>query len=220
MKAIVIATKGAEALRVLSASIDAYVPEDVVVYISSLATKPRMYPKKHQWVVIPNLANNYGDAYNTVVDKAFQHHDEIIVANDDIVLTPTSYEILCHDVAVLKAENKKLGWVVARSDYVRPAQQAFRMDPNRIAHITQCSPLFGYVNINAWVDYAPINWYSDDIQCIDMMSKGKEHFVSRSYVHHAGSQTIGMDNQANHLASESWIKENRPELHRQWYGQV
>jgi hypothetical protein len=217
MKAIVIATKGAEALRVLSASIDAYVPEDVIVYISTLATKPRMYPKKHQWVIVPNLANNYGDAYNTVVERAFQSHDEIIVANDDIVLTPTSYQTLGEDVYSLKKEFGKLGWVVARSDYVRPAQQAFRMDPTRIAHTQHCSPLFGYVNIQSWVDYPPINWYSDDIQCTDMMVKGCQHFVSRSYVHHAGSQTIGMDNQKNHLDSEAWIRDNRPELHREWY---
>ena len=217
MKAIVIATKGAEALRVLSASIDAYVPEDVIVYISTLTTKPKMFPKKNQWVTIPNVADNYGDAYNAIVEKAFQHHDEIIVANDDIVLTPDSYRLLDEDVAQLKKEFAKVGWVTARSDYTRPNQQAFRMDPSRISHTQQCSPLFGYVNINAWVDYAPINWYSDDIQCIDMMAKGCQHFVSRSFVHHAGSQTIGMDNQKNHLDSESWIKDNRPELHKEWY---
>jgi hypothetical protein len=217
MKAIVIATKGAEALSVLSASIDAYVPEDVVVYIGSLATKPNMFPKKHQWVVVPNVADNYGDAYNSVVERAFLNHDDIIVANDDIVLTPTSYILLSEDVNSLKKEFAKVGWVVARSDYVRPQQQAFRMDPHRIAHTQRCAPLFGYVNVKAWVDYAPINWYSDDIQCIDMISKGCQHFVSRSYVHHAGSQTIGLDNQKNHLDSEQWIKDNRPELHQEWY---
>jgi hypothetical protein len=217
MKAIVIATKGAEALRVLSASIDAYVPEDVIVYIGTSTIRPKMFPKKHQWVTMPNVANNYGDAYNAIVEKAFQHHDEIIVANDDIVLTPDSYRLLDEDVTQLKKEFGKVGWVTARSDYTRPNQQAFRMDPSRIAHTQQCSPLFGYVSINAWVDYAPINWYSDDIQCIDMASKGCQHFVSRSYVHHAGSQTIGMDNQKNHLDSEDWIKTNRLELHKEWY---
>jgi hypothetical protein len=217
MKAIVIATKGAEALSVLSASIDAYVPEDVVVYIGSLATKPDMFPKKHQWVVVPNVADNYGDAYNSVIERAFLNHDDIIVANDDIVLTPTSYILLSEDVAQLKKEFAKVGWVAARSDYVRPQQQAFRMDPHRIAHTQRCAPLFGYVNVKAWVDYAPINWYSDDIQCIDMIAKGCQHFVSRSYVHHAGSQTIGLNNQKNHLDSEQWIKDNRPELHQEWY---
>ena len=199
MKAIVIATVDGKCLPVLSKSIEMYVPDSVEV------------------IVYKNNAGNYGDAYNHIVSKAFTQYDEIIVANDDIVLNPLSYRHLGEDVSALKTEFGKVGWVVARSDYVRPAQQAFRMDPNRIGHITQCSPLFGYVHIQSWVDYPPINWYSDDIQCIDMMSKGYQHFVSRSYVHHAGSQTIGMDNQKNHLDSEAWIKENRPELHKEWY---
>jgi hypothetical protein len=199
MKAIVIATVDGKCLPVLSKSIEQYVPSGVDV------------------IIYKNNAGNYGDAYNHAVNEAFMAYDEIIVANDDIVLTPNSYTQLLEDVNFLKNQNVKLGWVVARSDYTRPAQQAFRMDPNQIAHTTQCSPLFGYVHIQAWVDYPPINWYSDDIQCIDMMSKGCQHFISRSYVHHAGSQTIGMDNQKNHLDSEAWIKDNRPELHREWY---
>ncbi len=213
MKAIVIATRDSESMRVLSASIDAYVPKDVFVYIATPAIKPSWYPKNHAWVTIPNVANNYGDAYNAIVHKAFENHDEIIVANDDIVLTPTSYDTLAEDVALCK----EAGWVVARSDYVRPNQIAARLDPEMIYRAQRCSPLFGYISKAAWVDYAPINWYSDDIQCIDMISKGYQHYISRSYVHHAGSQTIGMDNQKNHLDPESWIKDNRPELHSEWY---
>ena len=199
MKAIVIATVDSKCLPVLSKSIEQYVPHDVEVIIHK------------------NNVGNYGDAYNHVVNEAFLKYDEIIVANDDIVLTPTSYEALCHDVNVLKAENKRIGWVVSRSDYVRPGQRFFELDPNRIYASQRCSPLFGYIHIQAWVDYAPINWYSDDIQCLDMSSKGYEHFVSRSYVHHAGSQTIGMDHASNHRQSEPWIKEHRPELHQEFY---
>jgi hypothetical protein len=213
MKAIVIATRDSESIRVLSASIDAYVPKDVFVYIATPAIKPNMYPKNHAWVTIPNVANNYGDAYNAIVHKAFENHDEIIIANDDIVLTPTSYNTLAEDVALCK----EAGWVAARSDYVRPNQIAARLDPEMIYRTQRCSPLFGYISKEAWIDYAPINWYSDDVQCIDMTSKGYQHYISRSYVHHAGSQTIGMDNQKNHLDSEAWIKDNRPELHSEWY---
>lgn len=32
------------------------------------------------------------------------------------------------------------------------------------------SPLFGYISREAWIDYKPINWYSDDIQCLEMRS--------------------------------------------------
>jgi hypothetical protein len=212
MKAIVIATKESRALSVLLASINAYVPNDVVVYIAG----------HERWGVgrsitcIPNTATNYGDAYNAIVHEAFKKYDEIIVANDDIVLTPTSYEHLNQDVLTLKPQCK-LGWVVARADYVRPNQIAAQLDPSLIYRTERCSPLFGYVTKQAWVDYPPINWYSDDVQCLDMMAQGCSHFISRSYVHHAGSQTIGMDNAANHLAAQPWIKEHRPELHKEWY---
>jgi hypothetical protein len=199
MKAIVIATVDGKCLPVLSKSIEQYVPSGVDV------------------IIYKNDAGNYGDAYNHAVNEAFMAYDEIIVANDDIVLTPTTYEQLERDVKFLKTQTPKLGWVVARSDYVRPNQIASRLDPEQIYLAQRVSPLFGYVHIRSWVDYPPINWYSDDIQCVDMISKGCNHYISKAYVHHAGSQTIGMDNQKNHLESESWIKENRPDLHGEWY---
>jgi hypothetical protein len=199
MKAIVIATVDGKCIPVLSKSIEMYVPDSVEVIIHK------------------NNAGNFGDAYNHIVNKAFMSHDEIIVANDDIVLNPDSYRKLMEDVNYLTQQKIRLGWLVARTDYARPSQQFFHLDPNLIHAAQRCSPLFGYVHIQAWIDYPPINWYSDDIQCIDMASKGYQHFVSRSYVHHVGSQTIGMDNQKNHLDSEQWIKDNRPELHREWY---
>lgn len=198
MKAIVIATVDGKCMPVLSKSIEMYVPDSVEV------------------IVYKNNVGNYGDAYNHIVNKAFMQYDEIIVTNDDIVLTPTSYALLEEDVRHLKTGHRT-GWVVAKSDYARPSQSILHQPKDACYPIQRCSPLFGYVHIEAWVDYPPINWYSDDIQCLDMANKGYQHFVSRSYVHHAGSQTIGMDNQKNHFDSEAWIKNNRPELHKEWY---
>jgi len=45
------------------------------------------------------------------------------------------------------------------------------------------SPLFGWISRKAWVDYKPINWYSDDIQCLEMRANGFVNYISRSYVH-------------------------------------
>jgi len=212
VKAIVIATKESRSLPVLLASINAYVPDDVVLYI---AGNERWGIGRHI-TTIPNKATNYGDAYNAIVHKAFEKYDEIIVANDDIVLTPTTYALLAYDVATLKTEYK-VGWVAARADYVRPAQVANKLNPTHIYKCDQVSPLFAYVSKEAWVDYPPINWYSDDVQCLEMMSIGYRNFISRAYVHHAGSQTIGMDHDKNHLEAEPWIKANRPELHKEWF---
>lgn len=213
MKAIVLATRGSRSLPVLLASINAYVPHDVVVYIAG----------EERWGIgrhikcFPNTATNYGDAYNAIVNEAFKAYDEIIVANDDIVLTPTSYIELGQDVLALKSERPNIGWVVARADYVRPMQLAHNLDKTHIYKCDRVSPLFGYVSKEAWVNYPPINWYSDDVQCLEMMQNGYQHYISRSYVHHAGSQTIGMDNKKNHLEAEPWIKKNKPDLHKVWY---
>jgi len=212
MKAIVIATKESRSLPVLLASINAYVPDDVVVYIAG----------HERWGIgrhikcFPNMATNYGEAYNAIVNEAFKTYDEIIVANDDVVLTPTTYQLLAEDVTQFSRWSDP-GWIVARSDYVRSSQISAYMEPGLVYPISQCSPLFGYVTKKAWVNYPPINWYSDDIQCLEMKSIGYQHYVSRAFVHHAGSQTIGMDNKQNHLDAEPWIKANKPELHRVWY---
>lgn len=200
-------------MPVLLASINAYVPNDVVIYIAG----------HERWGIgrnitcIPNTATNYGDAYNAIVNEAFKKYDEIIVANDDIVLTPNTYNQLNHDVFMLKQEKIKLGWVVARADYVRPMQLAHQLQNTAIYKCDQVSPLFGYVSKEAWVNYPPINWYSDDVQCLEMLTNGYQHFISKAYVHHAGSQTIGMDNNKNHLEAEPWIKANKPDLHKVWY---
>lgn len=189
-------TVGSSSLPVLEASVKAYCPEiELIVGQGSLGS--------------------FGADYNAVVSKAFEKYDEIIVANDDIVLTPTSYAQLLEDVKHLKRFNN-VGWVVARADEVRPLQMG---KSSQIVEVPVVSPLFGYISKEAWVDFPPINWYSDDIQCLDIMENGYRHFVSTAYIHHVGSTTIGQDNHKNHLAAEPWIRQNRPKLHAIWFNQ-
>ncbi len=216
---IVIATKTAKCLPVLLASIDQYVPLDVTVFVSGSDLRlPR-----HRTINMRNEGNNFGDSYNKVVKAAFAMFDDVIVANDDIVLTPTSYSLLMEDVELLPGDT---GWVSAKSDYVRGLQniREFKqregiryMEEGKIIPTEIISPLFAYIHKDKWVDYKPINWYSDDIQCLEIKANGYQNYVSRSYVHHVGSQTIGMDHTKNHLEAEAWIKENMPELHQKWF---
>lgn len=216
---IVIATKTAKCLPVLLASIDEYVPEDVVVFVSGSDLRAT----KHRTINMRNEGNNFGDSYNKVVKAAFAMFDDVIVANDDIVLNPTSYSLLMEDVELLPGDT---GWVSAKSDYVRGLQniREFKqregiryMEEGKIIPTEIISPLFAYIHKDKWVDYKPINWYSDDIQCLEIKANGYQNYVSRSYVHHVGSQTIGMDHTKNHLEAEAWIKENMPELHQKWF---
>ena len=216
---IAIATKTAKCLPVLLASIDQYVPQDVVVFVSgSDLSLPR-----HRTINVQNIGNNFGDSYNHIVGIAYSMFDEVIVANDDIVLTPSSYELLLADVELLPEDT---AWVSAKSDYVRGLQniREFKqregiryMEERKIIPTDIISPLFGYIHKDKWVDYKPINWFSDDIQCLEIRANGYKNYVSRSYIHHVGSQTIGMDHGKNHREAEEWIKENMPELHKQWF---
>jgi len=228
MQAIVIATKTGRCLPVLLESINQYVPDDVVIYTAGY---DHILPN-HRTITLPNDFDNFGDSYNAVVAEAFKEHDEIIVANDDIALTPHSYLLLDQDVKRLKDHlsridaSPKLGWVASRSDYVREAQN-IRFGTERhgdkykeeycINEVEVISPLFAYISKDAWVDFKPINWYSDDIQCLEMLSMGYQNFISRSYVHHVGSQTIGMDNNKNHLEAKAWIDSNMPEFSKEFF---
>jgi hypothetical protein len=82
------------------------------------------------------------------------------------------------------------------------------------------SPIFGYISRSAWevAKFPPLNWFSDDVHCRDLSAVGFQHFLSRSYVHHVGSQSTGMDGQELTLASVPWIRANRPAYADSWFG--
>jgi hypothetical protein len=52
---------------------------------------------------------------------------------------------------------------------------------------------------------------------MDLIQKGYGHYVSASYVHHIGSNTIGMNAQKLHEDALPWLKENRPEYAQAWF---
>ena len=200
---IVVCTLGSRSLGVLQTSVKIYNPDvDLLIY--------------------EGFMGNFGDDYNAVMELAFRDHEEIIIANDDIVLTPNSYIRLMEDVEFLKNRfPRNLGFVAARSDYARPQQSiANGIEP----HIIKCecvSPLFAYISKEAFVKakFPPINWFSDDVMCKDLEKLGYQNFVSRSYVHHVGSQTVGFDFRNLMDAPKEWIKENRPDYYKVWYEQ-
>jgi hypothetical protein len=155
-----------------------------------------------------------------------------IVANDDIVLTPTSVKVLMEDVAIVRTMNSyKAGWVAARCDAARPCQNVRITDqPEKLnfykfpseAHIKlvqEVSPIFAWISSDAFEEakFPPLNWYSDDVHCMDLIQKGYGHYVSASYVHHIGSNTIGFDAQKLHEDALPWLRENRPEYASAWF---
>ncbi|CAB5079659.1 hypothetical protein UFOVP146_66 [uncultured Caudovirales phage] len=201
MLPIVVCTVGSRSLSVLQTSVKTYNPDVNLM-------------------IFEGFMGNFGDDYNAVMELAFRDHDEIIIANDDIVLTPTSYELLLEDVSYLKNRYpRSLGLVASRADFVRPNQSILSgIEPN-IIHTQVVSPLLCYVSKEAFskVKFPPINWFSDDVMCRDLSALGYQHFISRSYIHHVGSQTVGFDFRNLMDAPKEWIKENRPKYFKEWY---
>ena len=178
-------------------------------------------------------AHNFGHDYNEIINRTFADgFESVICANDDIVLTPTSYRLLMEDVRQLKEETgEPVGWVSARCDAARPVQN-IRSNPfhqdlyyfkypyeDAIVPLECPSPIFAWIGADAWsvAVFPPLNWYSDDVHCEDLRAAGFHHYLSRSYVHHVGSQTIGMD--GNRLIQQAmpWIRKYRPEYAKQWF---
>jgi hypothetical protein len=114
MQAIVICSTGNIGLKVLLSSLKTYCP-DLPVYLSSKNTDD--VELVDTWIY--NVATNFGDAYNEAMSKAFYDgYKEIIIANDDVVITPTTYLKLNEDVKLLNRNFDNVGFVGARSDYM------------------------------------------------------------------------------------------------------
>ena len=62
--------------------------------LSVMQTSVRTYNPDVNLMIFEGFMGNFGDDYNAAMEVAFRDYDEIIIANDDIVLTPNSYERL------------------------------------------------------------------------------------------------------------------------------
>lgn len=231
MKAIVICSVGSPCLDVLLASLKSYAP-NIPLYISH--KEPYKY-RNVASVLFPNLANNFGDAYNAAIDVAFRDgFESVIVANDDVVITPTAIAKMQEDLDLLQSRGFNVGFLGARSDYVLPDQNIRypyeneqlngpRYESESKIKLTEViAPIFAHINRDAWnvAKFPSTNWYSDNIICHDLRKAGFQHFVSRAYVHHVGSQTVGDDFDRCHNEPREWIKANRPDLYEEFYGKT
>jgi len=82
------------------------------------------------------------------------------------------------------------------------------------------APIVGVIRKEACqvAQFPSTNWDSYNIRCHDLGKAGYFHFVSRGYVHHAGSQTVGNDFVKCHEEPREWIKTNRPDMCEGFYG--
>lgn len=232
MTPIVICTKGSPAIQVLLASIEQYVPRETPVYVYG------DFKQIESWEFVKWLGDNdkrnFGEAYNYAMSQVFMDgHETVIIANDDVVLDPNTYWLLTHDRVMLKQSGQKVGFVGARSNMVSLHQNIRNRQENdqwagmkwasedQIAKVDWLAPLFASVDREGWPGFPPTNFFSDNVACDDMNQEGYSHFVSRAYVHHVGSSTIGRGfgtDSKNYMEAEDWLKLNRPILHKRYFG--
>ena len=216
MLPIITCTVDGKCLPVLQASIKAYAPD-----VPHLIFSPKL--------------ETSAKSYDFALQIAFQTYDEVIVCADDLVLTPYSYQTLIDDINALKEKHgDKLGIVAAHTDFTRYTQNIrYQQAPtdkleygkwsweHECRPVKRLSPIFHYLSKKMYADTVlpPIEWYSDDVMCEDLNALGYHHYISRCYVHHAGSQTIGRDGHALTNAALPWLIANRPQYLDLFFGE-
>jgi hypothetical protein len=172
----------------------------------------------HLGISAPRLGS-FGADYNFAMRFAFDEypqHERFIIANDDVILRPDTMRLLIEDADELDRQGYTWGHIACRSDRVARGAQNVMQNPldeaPKVFAVDAIAPLFSMINRKTWVDFPPINWGSDVIQCLDMRAKDAECFVSRAYVHHIGGITTGERAAADRQASVDWCLQNRPEL--------
>lgn len=235
MQAIVICHVSNPGISVLLESIKVYAPTiPVYIYSVDVARGERFKRILPNVIVRPNTGRNFGDSYNEAISDVFGRIavDSLIVANDDVVINPETIKLLAEDCKVIRDHAHKVGFLGARSDYVLPDQNIrfpvhddrqqglYWASEGQIKETAVIAPIFAIITREAWkvAKFPSTNWYSDNIICHDLQEAGYRHFVSRAYVHHAGSQTVGMDYKKCHEEPREWIKAHRPDMYEAIYG--
>lgn len=226
MQALVICTnEKTKSLDVLLASVKAY-DFPLPIYISGAY-------RKEAYSTLENTATNFGDAYNYAVTECFKDgYDSVIMANDDVVLRPDTYQLMLEDWNKLHGNGEKVGLLGARSDWVlAPQNIRFPFDQNDyiinhkfvsenyIKEVTEIAPIFAAISKEAWEleQFPPINWFSDNVISLNLRKRGYRHFVSRGYVHHIGAVSVELDVEKQLRDAEPWLRDNCPELYNFHY---
>ena len=219
---VVCSTTGTSA-PVLAASIKTYAPEHPVLW----SRRDGKIQFSNDTRYHCNVGKSFGESYNAAIQAAFDIWpcETLYIANDDVVLTPDTISDLERDLVLLS--EFKVGLLGCRSDFVlwpQNVRSTIENDSryglkwaseNLIKEVPVIAPIFAAITREGWaskVRIPPINWYSDNIWCHDLSQLGFKHFVSRAYVHHAGSQTVGRNFESLNKEALDWIKANRPDL--------
>jgi hypothetical protein len=214
---IIICSVTGKCLPVLMTSIVEYVPRKVTVYLSQRDDTRRRYMVKPNTRYYNNEGTTFGESYNKIVDAAFADgHESVIIANDDVILNPLSWQMMMGDVEAL--QGTKVGWVAARADYARKCQNMIFITEGGRFKENMVSPYFAWISKEAWRHgrFPPITYFSDDLSSRQLTDEGYQNWVSACYVHHVGAQTAKENSDIHIPESVEWIRTNRPDLHSEW----
>ncbi len=179
----------------------------------------------------PAGCDSYGEAFGWAVAQT--EANELLLMNDDTVLTPSTVPDLLADVALIREQHPDVrpGFVACRSNFVAGPQNiraandgALAANCNRfesesrILAAERISPILAWISreaLDAIGGFPPLNWFSDDLMCWDLLQKGYRNFISRSYVHHVGQRTTTHGGVTeSHLLKEAqdWVRQHRPDF--------
>lgn len=193
----------------------------VKVFRASLEAYSQLYTMRA--VNIGDFGYSYNALHQDAIDDEFEY---VIHSNDDVVLRPDTIAKLFEDAAKLDELGINWGWLAARTDWVRHTEQNIRFpynntelqavgypEENQICEVATVSPIFAIIRTDRFLNYAEINWLSDDEQCYRMRAAGYRNFVSRAYVHHVGSQTMTPETWAAEQATSiEYLRQHNPEF--------
>lgn len=201
---------GSKCIEVLKASMATYAPE-------------------HELIIHYTERDSFGKSFNEAMQMAIDKgYDEFIIANDDVVIMENSIPMLMEDVEKIKSEVgiEKMGFVATLVDNGRASQNVryrFFQDEminfgkwhheSLIKQMPVVAPIFAWYSKYAFEKhkFGPITWWSDDVICEDLIRDGMNVYVSRAYVHHSWSASVGTDYAKLRDEALPWVRENRPE---------
>lgn len=171
-------------------------------------------------VAQPDDVDTFGAAYEFAMNRVLLdtevRPDGFVIANDDIVLRPDTWQLLADDVEALCGGGYRPAVVASRANYVRSVQQTLG-PAETVVETTAVSPLFAWIDSDAavGVNWPHCNWYSDDILCHDFRANDWSVWVSRSWVHHVGERSTRANGETQedlNVQGLAWLREHRPDV--------
>jgi hypothetical protein len=197
-------------------SLHLYAPNYPVTVAMRGPGHPWGYGKNQTVIQQPEGLDSFGAAYNWLVN--YVDAESVILCNDDVILHPTTMWLLMEDVRAVVGSGVNAGYVASRVTYGRGFQVSPQPQPRSPIELHDVvSPVFAWIWKETFqlTKMPDINWFSDDVHCLDLKHFGYQNYLSRSLVYHIGerstSQCVGP--QAK-LAAEGvrWLQKNRPDI--------